>query len=208
MLKAALVAYDLPSTTPQVIVMQYNPGTVTRTLEAQLVEEEGKSGSAPRLKGAPVETIKIEVEIDAADQLARGDQKAAELGILPQLAALELLTYPKSSLVQTNNLLLKIGTIEILQPSAPLILFIWGQHRILPVRIDEFSITEDAHHPNLAPIRAKVSLGLRVLSYSDLTAENPGWTLFFTHQVGKEQMAASVIGSTLNAVLGSNPSLI
>lgn len=207
-LKGALVSLEPPNPNPQVIVFQYNPGTLTRTLEAQIVEEEGKSGSPPRLKGAPVETIKLDVEIDAADQLERGDSTAGDLGIFPQLSALELLIYPRSDLVMTNNQLLKIGTIEIMPPTTPLTLFIWGKRRILPVRVTEFSITEDAHHPNLSPIRAKVSLGLRVLSYSDMSAENPAWSLFLAHQVTKEAMAAVATTNSLNAVMGSNPRLI
>ena len=208
LLKGALVSLDPPNPTPRVIVFQYNPSTLTRTLEAQIAEDEGKSGSPPRLKGAPVETIKIEVEIDASDQLERGDPQAGDVGIFPQLSALELLIYPKSELVMNNNLLLKLGTIEILPPTAPLTLFIWGKRRILPVRLTEFSITEDAHHPNLSPIRAKVSLGLRVLSYSDVSAENPAWSLFLAHQVLKETMAAIATTGSLNAVIGSDARLI
>ncbi len=208
LLKGALVSLEPPNPTPQVIVFQYNPGTLTRTLEAQIVEEEGKSGSPPRLKGAPVETIKLDVEIDASDQLERGDSKAGELGIFPQLSALELLIYPHSSLVETNNRLLKMGTIEILPPTAPLTLFFWGKQRILPVRLTEFSVTEDAHLPNLSPIRAKISLGLRVLSYSDVSADNPAWSWFLSHQKTKETMAALAGTNSLNAVMGSNPRLI
>jgi hypothetical protein len=208
LLKGALVSLDPPDPTPHVILFQYNPATLTRTLEAQMVEEEGKSGSPPRLKGAPVETIKLDVEIDAGDQLEHGDAETGDVGIFPQLSALELLVYPKSELIQTNNTLLKIGTIEILPPAAPLTLFIWGKRRILPVRITEFSITEDAHHPNLSPIRAKVSLGLRVLSYSDMSSENPGWSLFMAHQVVKETLANTATVSSLNAATGSDLKLI
>jgi hypothetical protein len=208
LLKGALVSLDLPNPNPQVIVFQYNPNTLTRTLEAQIVEEEGKSGSPPRLKGAPVETIKLDVEIDAADQLERGDPTAGDLGIFPQLSALELLIYPRSQLVMTNNRLLQLGTIEILPPTAPLTLFVWGKRRILPVRLTEFSITEDAHHPNLSPIRAKVSLGLRVLSYSDMSSVHPAWSMFLAHQITKEAMAAVATTNSLNAVMGSGVKLI
>ncbi len=208
LLKGALVSIDPPNPTPQVIVFQYNPNTLTRSLEAQVTEDEGKSGSPPRLKGAPVETIKIDVEIDASDQLERGDATAADLGVFPQLSALELLIYPKSNLIMANAILLKIGTIEIMPPTAALTLFIWGKRRILPVRLTEFSVTEDAHHPNLSPIRAKVSLGMRTLSYSDVSSDNPVWNLFFSHQVLKETMAAVATTSSVSAVVGSNIKLI
>lgn len=200
-LRGAIVALDLPDQTPRVVIFQYNPATLTRTLEAQLSDAEGKSGDPPRLKGAPTETIKLEVEIDAADQLQPGN---VDTGILPQLAALEILLYPKSSRVTLNNTLLKIGTIEIIPAAAPFTLLIWGKRRILPVRITEFSVTEDAHHPNLSPIRAKVSLGLRVVTYSDVTSDNPAWNLFLAHQVLKETMASLATTGSLNAVLGSD----
>ena len=133
LLKGALVAFDLPNPTPRVIVFQYNPATLTRTLEAQMQETESKTGDPPRLKGAPIETIKLEVEIDASDQLERGDETVSDAGILPQLAAMETLIYPKSDRVTLNNTLMKVGTIEIIPSVAPFTLFIWGKRRILPV---------------------------------------------------------------------------
>lgn len=208
LLKSALVAIDPQDPTPRVIIFQYNPNTLTRTIEAQMQENEGNTGAPPRFKGAPVETIKMEVEIDAADQLERGDSQAEDMGILPQLAALETLLYPRSSQVIANNILMRIGTIEIIPSVAPLTLFIWGKRRIMPVRVTELSVTEDAHHPNLSPIRAKVSLGLRVLSTSDASSDSPIWNLFLSHQVIKESLAAIATTGSLNAVMGSNVKLI
>ncbi len=68
-------------------------------------------------------------------------------------------------------------------------MFVWGPKRALPVKLTEFSITEEAHDLKLNPIRAKVSLGLRVLTYSDLPLAHPGYSLFLAHQVAKEAMA-------------------
>ena len=208
LLKGALVAFDLPNPAPRVAVFQYNPATLTRTLEAQMQETEGKTGDPPRFKGAPIETIKLEVELDATDQLERGDRQAGDTGVLAQLAALETLVYPRSSQIVANNLLLRLGTIEIIPTVAPLTLFVWGKRRILPVRITEFSVTEDAHHPNLSPIRAKISLGLRVLSYSDVSADNPAWNLFLAHQVIKEGLAALATTGGLDSVLGESVQLL
>jgi hypothetical protein len=105
------------------------------------------------------------------------------------LSALEMLVYPRAQRVITNTRLLALGTIEILPPVAPLTVFVWGPKRALPVKLTEFSITEEAHDLRLNPIRAKVSLGLRVLSYSDLPISHPGYSLFLSHQVAKEAMA-------------------
>ncbi|HKH50003.1 MAG TPA: hypothetical protein VKM72_35570 [Thermoanaerobaculia bacterium] len=197
LMKGALVGLDILNPLASVIVFQYNPDTMTRRLQAQtLGGGEGDRTEAYRLKGAPIENISLDIEIDATDQLEKGDGLAGSVGIYPQLSSLEMLIYPKSALVITNTALLLAGTIEVIPPVAPFTLFVWGPQRVLPVRISDFSITEEAYDPNLNPIRAKVSLGLRVLSYNDFSVTHPGYYVFLAHQVVKETMA--VIGS-LNA---------
>ncbi len=200
--KGAIVGIDLFNPLASVTVFQYNPDTLTRTLRAQTPQDRGARSEALRLSGAPEETISLDVEIDATDQLEKAERTAVSMGIYPQLSALEMLLYPKSALVIANTVLMALGTIEIIPPETPLTLFIWGPKRILPVRLTEFKITEEAHDVNLNPIRAKVSLGLRVLSYNDLPLTHPGYGIFLAHQVVKEAMAA--VGSTgnLGAVAG------
>ena len=104
-----------------------------------------------------------------------------------------------------NTILAATGTIEVVPPLAPLTLFIWGANRVVPVKITDFSITEEAHDVNLNPIRAKVSLGLRVLSYNDLSITNPGYYVFLAHQMIKEAFAT--IGSISNLAGISPPDL-
>jgi len=200
LLKGALVSFDLPSPTPSVIVFQYNPDTLTRTLQAQTAGGEGgERTSALRLKGAPVETISLELEIDATDQLEKADVLATGMGIHPQLAALEVLLYPQSSRVLANIALMEMGIIEVVPPPAAFTLFIYGPMRILPVQVTEFRVTEEAHDVHLNPIRARVTLGLRVLSYNDLMPSHPGHALFIAHQIGKETMARIGIPTGLDA---------
>jgi hypothetical protein len=207
--KGAIVGIDPIDPVPRVILFQYNPDTLTRTLEAQTVGRQGGDRSeALRLKGAPVENFKLEVEIDATDQLERAQGLAVSMGVYPQLSALEMLIYPNTSLVLANTALLALGTIEIIPPTAPFTLFVWGPKRALPVRLTEFSITEESHDTNLNPIRAKVSLGLRVLSYNDLPTSHPGYSLFLSHQVMKEAMAAVGTVNDPGAVAGVNVNLL
>jgi hypothetical protein len=189
LLKGAIIGVDPFNPLASVIVFQYNPDTLTRTLTAQTTGGNADRGEALRLKGPPQETIKIDVEIDATDQLEQGNGTATSMGIHPTLASLEMLLYPKSALVIANEVLAQIGIIEIIPPEAPLTLFVWGVKRVLPVRLTEFSITEEAYDPGLNPIRAKVSLGMRVLNYSDLGLLSVGGGLFMAHQVMKEVMA-------------------
>jgi hypothetical protein len=188
-ISGAIVGIDPTDPKPIVVIFQYNPDSLSRTLQPQMGAEGGDKTEALRLKGAPIETIKVDIELDAADQLARDDPTARDLGLYPVLSALEMLVYPRAQHVITNTQLLALGTIEILPPVAPLTVFVWGPKRALPVKLTEFSITEEAHDLKLNPIRAKVSLGLRVLSYSDLPLSHPGYSLFLTHQVAKEAMA-------------------
>jgi hypothetical protein len=207
--KGAIVGIDIMNPLASVVVFQYNPESLTRTLQPQSAGETGGDRSeALRLKGAPVETIKLDVEIDATDQLEKADGLATTLGIHPQLAALEMLLYPKSALVIANTVLLAVGTIEVIPPMAPFTLFVWGLKRVLPVRLTDLSITEEAHDPALNPTRAKVSLGLRVLSYNDLSLTHPGYALFLAHQVAKEVFATIGSVSNLGDVLTGNVKLI
>src|SRR5262249_60120840 len=118
--------------------------------------EGGDRSEALRLKGPPVETIKLDAEIDATDQLEIADGTATQVGLHPQLAVLELIVYPTSAQLQSNNSLAQAGTLEIVPMETPLTLFVWSKQRILPVRLTDFSITEEAFDPALNPIRAKV----------------------------------------------------
>lgn len=186
----------------RVIVLQYSPDTLSRTFQAQAVgNESGDRSEALRLKGAPVETIKLEAEIDATDQLEFPDQNrtATQFGIFPQLAALETLIYPTSAQLNNSNRLAKMGTLEIVPMETPLALFVWSKTRILPVRVTELSVTEEAFDPNLNPIRAKVSLGLRVLSVNDLGFDHKGGGLFMNYLQQKENFVG-MNGSILSAL--------
>lgn len=191
--KGALVAYrgggSPDGGTPEVIAFQYNPETLSRSLEPQTVSPEGAEAEALRLTGAPAEQITVEALLDAADGLEAGDELAMEEGIHPQLALLELLLYPESQRVRTNAQLMALGTIEVLPPQGPYLLFVWGKQRVLPVRLTTYSVVEEFHDPDLNPVRAKVSLALRVLSYNDLPRDHPGYSLFMNHQVSKEALA-------------------
>ena len=194
LLKGAIVGIDPFNPLASIIIFQYNPDTLTRRLTAQTTgSDNADRGEVLRLKGPPQETINLEVEIDAADQLEQSQPTALTMGILPTLASLEMLLYPKSSVAIANEVLASVGIIEVIQPEAPLTLFVWGTQRVLPVRLTEFSITEEAFDPILNPIRAKVSLGMRVLNYQDLGLTSVGGSIFMAHQIAKEVMAT--IGS-------------
>jgi hypothetical protein len=199
LLRGGIILVDIEtSRLERVVQLQYNPDTMTRSLQVQ-----GASGEATdhlealRLKGPPIETIKVEIEIDATDQMEspRENQATVALGILPQLAALETIIYPSSAQVLANRAQSDAGVMEILPTAAPLQIFVWGKNRVLPVRITDMSVTEDAFDVNLNPIRAKVSIGMRVLGVNDLLFDNKGGSLFMSYFQQKERMAKIASGA-------------
>ena len=202
LIRGGIVLAD-PSTlaVQRVIAMQYNPDTLSRTLAVHTVTAEGGDRlDALRLTGPPVETIKLDAEIDATDQLETADATAVQNGIHPQLAALEMMVYPPSARIQSDNTLAQSGTIEIVPMESPLALFIWSSKRVLPVRVTEFNITEEAFDVNLNPIRAKVSLGFRVLTVNDLNFDHKGNSLYLAYHQQKEKLANLTGRSTLSAL--------
>ena len=210
LIKGGLVLVDPESGNVQkVIALQYNPDTLSRTLQVKTVptgSEGGDRAEVLRLKGPPVETIKVDAEVDATDHLERADPIAASAGIHPQLAALEMITYPSSGQLIANNAQAKAGTLEIIPMTAPLLLFVWGKNRVVPVRLTDLSITEEAFDEHLNPIRAKVSLSLRVLSVDDLGFDTKGGSVYLAYQQLREGLAGSNPASTLNTLgLGGIP---
>ena len=192
-LKSGIVLLDTASFQPKrVVVLQYNPDQLSRTLQVQAMSgESGDRSEALRLKGAPVETFKLEAEIDATDQLEFPDanKTVTEVGIFPQLASLESLISPTSDQLAGMESILGEGTVEIAPVEAPLALFVWSTQRVAPVRVTEFSITEEAFDTHLNPIRAKVSLGLRVLTISDFGFGHKGGQYFMAYLKNKESLA-------------------
>lgn len=194
----------------QTLALQYNPESLSRSYQVQgSGGDAGAERATPfRLKGPALETLKLDAEIDATDALEHPDQNpdALAFGIAPQLAALESLVNPSAGELQALDALAAGGTLEIVPPEAPLVLFVWGPGRVVPVRVMEFSITEEAFDAQLNPVRARVSLGLKVLTVDDLGFQHKGGALFLNHLRAREglaQRSGSAAPGTLG--LGSLP---
>jgi hypothetical protein len=202
LLKGGIALLDPDNgTVHQILPLQYNPDTLTRSFKIKGVgAESGDHIEALRLTGPPTETIKVEAEIDATDQLEVADTQATQTGLHTTLAALEMMVCPSSAHLLANNSRAASGTLEIAPAQTSLTVFIFGPRRIVPVRVTEFSITEEAFDPNLNPIRAKVSLGMTVLTVDDLGFEKKGGTLFLAYLQAKEQFAAQNRPGTLGAL--------
>jgi hypothetical protein len=193
LLKAGLILLDpVTGAVQRIIALQYNPDTLTRTLQAQASGSESRDHSeALRLKGPPIETLKLDADIDAADQLEEPDrnQTQTQNGVLAHLAALETIIYPTAAQLLQTNALARGGVLEIAPMEAPLLIFVWSRNRVAPVRLTDFSVTEEAFDAMLNPIRAKVSMSMRVLSVADFGFDHKGGNLYLSYQQNKERLA-------------------
>jgi hypothetical protein len=206
LVKGGIVTLD-PDTSVvrSIIALQYNPDSLTRSLQIQSTPggHDGVVMDALRLRGPAIETIKLEAELDATDQLEFPNQNplAVQYGLHPQLAQLEMLVNPTVESLLADDAMANAGTLEIIPLEQPLTLLVWSASRVIPVRLTEFSITEEAFDTKLNPIRAKISLGLRVLSVDDLGFQHPGGRLFMSYLTNKESLAARA-GSAAITTLG------
>ncbi len=178
----------------RVVALQYNPETLTRSFEMQ---GEGGAGAQPyRFKGPAIQSIQLVASLDATDGLEAPDAHPAVLasGIAPQLAVLESLVQPSAAEIQASITRPK-GTSE-----APLVLFVWGGQRVVPVRVTQLSITEEAFDRRLNPLRARVTLGLRVLTTDDFGAAHRGAALFLSYLRGREALAREAPGASLESL--------
>jgi hypothetical protein len=213
-LKGAMVSISLTSL-PSLVLFQYNPESLTRTLTPRRSDSddfEWRGGSASiAIAGPPRESIRFTLELDATDGLDEQNPIAVTTGVATGLAALEVMIAPSKLLVLAEVVAQKLGVIDTLPTAPPVTLLFLGPARILPVRIDSLSVTEEAFDPFLNPIRARVDVELTVLGPDDLEDSSPAyfWALNYSTIV-KEALAligtgaagAEAASAVLQAVRG------
>ena len=195
-LRGGFVLLDATSGRPvRTIPFQFNPDTLTRTLAPQGIgQEPGDRLEALRLKGPPHETYKFDAEFDATEQLDKPDENPTEAqhGLLPVLAALESSIYPDVAQLLAEDRMAALGMIEVAPLAAPLTVLVLGRSRVLPVRLTDLSVTEEAFDTDLQPLRAKVAVSARVLTVNDLGFGDKGGLLYLAHQGGRAQLASLI----------------
>ena len=201
-LRGGIVCYDLAAgRAVRTLPMMVNAATLRRSYEIKDSAVSSYSSGPLRLTAPAVETIDVEAKLDAADAILRSldgaalsgaAAAAADEGVRPWIAALQLLVTPKSEAIQRNDDLRRSGALEIVPMEQPLTLFVWGAGNILPVRITSLSVTEELFDPRLVPVTATVSLAMRSLSVADLGVATRGGALFMTYLRAIERRAALV----------------
>lgn len=202
LLKGALVVFGAPVPLPtNIIIFQYNPESMTRTLKQGADGRRAvtgvclNAGDTNNVLQSPIETYSLSIELDATDQIEDNDTPTLLLGLHPALAALELLLYPGSTVALLNKAMQQLGSWQIVTPKMPFVLFVWGAARIIPVLVNSISITETAFDQLLNPIQAKVDLEMRSLTDSELNhAPAPFNNLNIINQIAKEVISRFQIG--------------
>ena len=198
LLKGALVVFESQELgpPPKVIVFQYNPEQLSRSLASRAAPREpssvgGAREDALRVLGPPVESISLSVVLDATDQLEDPlrNPDAVQHGLYPVLSTLELLLYPSTVRVLEIDRLAELGEVQVCPADLPLTLLVWGGSRVVPVLLTSFSVTEEAFDQLLNPIRVRVELGMRVLTYMELQPTSIGFEAYRAHQRQKETLA-------------------
>src|ERR1044072_2733836 len=188
-LHGAFVEFGI-SLPPLVVVFQFNPLLITRTRTATLTPPATPAGSQPaqnlglvqQLAGSgpgalldfragqtvavKQESLSFDVRLDATDP-ANG--VAEEFGVAPKLSTLELMMLPKNQSLLGGSVSALLGgapkqfAFFDTEKNPPIILFVWGRKKVMPVNIKSMSIKEEEFSTELNPLRVTVTVSLEVM---------------------------------------------
>jgi hypothetical protein len=245
LLKGALVQFSSPLLIPipNIIIFQYNPESLTRSLtpytpnEDKSAGEGGAGGQAGQQESEtsqpfdPTETFTLNLLVDATDALEvpEAHPVAVVTGVADRLAAMEMLLYPAGDSLLgglLGSVSVSVGGAGVSVSAAvsappeppkkvPIVLFVWGPGRIVPVRITGFNVEELQYNQLLYPHRAKVSISLRVVT-SDVLANEKWWAkekpeydiakfAYDFTRGQKEVLALANVANTVESILGMLP---
>lgn len=171
------------------LCFQYNPETLRRTFEPQMLGGSNEArAQTVRYAAAATQTISVECHF-SVEHPAGMTALAGQVDVTPQLAALELMAYPSLGDVASAQSALDLGAIEVVPPAADPLLFVWGRQTSLPVQLTSVAVLEEVFDAELRPVRATVSLAMRVLTYSDVDPDAFAYGRFTTWQAGMEKLA-------------------
>jgi hypothetical protein len=177
--RGAFIAFD-PGTSPddgRTIPFRFNPEMLSRQLTLEQAKaapgtpaapgagtQEETEQAADASSGTLKHSFSVLIRFDLADRIEAAANLPADLGILPELAALEELMYP----VQQESDNPSDGSEPVHpRPRRPAVLFVWGRKRVFPVRITGMKIDETMYSTALNPVRAEVEVSLEVLGEED-----------------------------------------
>jgi hypothetical protein len=239
LLKGALIQFSAPLLIPipNIIIFQYNPETMSRSFTTWTPPDKDRdAGKDPKLESSrsqpfdPQESFTLALELDAADALEKpaSHPVAVISGVADRVAAMEMLLYPTSESTLggllgdlSASVSVSVGGVGFSasasavvttakRATVPIVLFFWGPGRIVPVRLTSFSVDEQAFSPILYPIRAKVTVGLKVLQASafdgdDSAAAKIAKTCYTFTRAQKEVLALANLANSVESIMGMLP---
>jgi len=215
LLRGALVEYGagLASFLPNVVTFQFNPESITRTIEIPARPTGASLREVNQAGDIPVEKISLTAHFSAQEDIARRNPVTVVSGIGPQLAALDKLVRPAGPLSGLiNKAVDKIGALihssnasgpaqQVPRESYPRTLFVWGLTRVLPVTIDSLSIVEKQYDALLNPTLAEVTISMTVI-VPDPCSDDPIAKGAFTYsQYARDALAMSNQADNVQQIL-------
>jgi hypothetical protein len=213
--KAALISFGSGGIfgIPNVIVFQYNPGELSRSLQQKRSpgcgSGEPSQAEAFRVDGPPSETITIKAEFDSDDAMMDGNPVGGLVGVRPALASLEMLLYPQdaaglgavvgAAASGLGGALSGGASFSIPPEEVPVVLFVWGPGRVLPVRLTGLAVREQDFDLLLNPIRAEVDLSLEVLKR--LPSNHPAYGVWQYTEKQMRIVAGMQVANNVQSIL-------
>lgn len=219
--QGALAVFDDDTTqelTPlsRFIPFRFNPEELSRQLTVEQAQGQGAQPAtggtatggnsadqgADADSGSLKEVFTVLLRFDLAFREQQSSTMPVEYGVMPEISALEDLMHPiESTTDQPSD-----GTEPTRARSRrPLVLFIWGERRVVPVKIVGMNINETFFNGQLYPTRSEVEISFETLGGGDARDNlRVSSSLKFTAD-NRRKMARIYLETT--ATQGSNVSL-
>jgi len=212
LLRGALIEYgsDFMGPIPNVVIFQFNPETLTRTVQIPSRPTSGTQRETTQAGEASVEKITLKASFSAADEFGDNKALARLFGVGTRLAALEKMVYPSNDLLAAIGKALGIGSNPLggsdpRQPipreKFPRILFIWGVYRVLPVVLESMSITEQQYDFLLNPVQAEVSITLAVNANDKCSDDEVAKGAMLYSNMAKDAQAMANLANTASQII-------
>ena len=159
---------------------RFNPEQLSRQLSIEQAQGQGAQPSAAGTSGgdggsstdqgadadsgALKEAFTVTLRFDLAAREETKSNLPVEFGVLPEISALEDLLHPTETAADQPS---DGGESVRARSRRPLVLFIWGERRVVPVKITGMTINEQFFNGQLYPTRAEVEVSLETLGEGD-----------------------------------------
>lgn len=208
LVRGALIEYasDFLGPLPNVVIFQFNPETLTRTIEIPPRPTSGASRETTQAGEPSIEKITLKASFSAADEFGEDKVLARLFGVGTRLAALEKMVHPAGPISNLIGAAISAvgnalgGDSEprqvIPREKYPRILFVWGPWKVLPVVIESMSITEQQYDFVLNPVQAEVSITMAVNAIDKCSDDEIGKGALWYSNLAKEAQAIANLANT------------